>query len=267
MNTFTPQVACATNNFINDKIGWQLIQGNFVATSAFTYVTFGNFKPDAATNVQVQASGWSWNYTYLDDVSVIPAVVFSAEMGEFAGEMLENQAQLTWDTRAENGTREFAVERSIGDVNHFEVIGKVATKGSATSPADYQFADENASPTQLNYYRIQEIDQNGGGGYSSTIELHAETIVNEVKIGIYPNPVAVGEDLVLSLYSTKAQPLKVELLDLNGRVAFESQLEAAVGEGIQSLPVGTQPTGWYVLRITGAGVHTTHKVMIAPLGN
>ncbi len=264
---FTPQVSCPTNTFMNNKIGWQLLSGNFVATAAFTYVTIGNYKTDAATNIQVQASGWTWNYTYMDDVSLIPAVVLTAEMGEFDGEMHENVASLTWDTRSENGTQEFVVERSIGDVAHFEVIGKVAAKGSATNPADYQFADENASPTQLNYYRIQEVDQNGAGGYSSTIELHSEKLAHELRAAVHPNPVTAGEDLVLTIYSTKVQPLKVELIDLSGRVVFESPLEVNVGDSFQTLPIGLQPTGWYILRVTGAGVHTNQKVMIAPSGN
>ena len=81
------------------------------------------------------------------------------------------------------------------------------------------------------------------------------------------NPVTAGEDLVLSIYSTKVQPLNVELIDLSGRVVFESPLEVNVGDSFQTLPIGLQPTGWYILRVTGAGVYTNQKVMIAPSGN
>jgi hypothetical protein len=264
---FTPQVSCATNTFMNDKIGWQLLSGNFVATAAFQYVTIGNYKSDAATNIQVQASGWTWNYTYMDDVSLVPAVVLTAEMGDFSGEMLETSAELVWDTRSEQGTQEFVVERSVGDVHHFQVVGKVAANGSPNGPAQYRFSDAGASQSQLNYYRIQEVDQNGAGGYSSTIELHSVTMPNEFKASVYPNPVATGQDLVLSLYSTKAEPLKVELIDLNGRLVYESDFEGNIGESIQSLSIGAQPTGWYVLRITGAGVHMTQKLMVVATEN
>ncbi|HEX2900091.1 MAG TPA: T9SS type A sorting domain-containing protein, partial [Bacteroidia bacterium] len=180
-----------------------------------------------------------------------------------SGEMLEDHAQLAWDTRSEQGTRHFVVERSIADVAHFEAIGTVTATGGTTSPAQYQFSDPNASKTQLNYYRIQEVDQNGAGGYSNTIELHSESLLNELKVTVHPNPVAAGEDLMLSIHSTKAQAIMAEVVDLNGRKVAESALEVNVGEGLHRLNIGAAAPGWYVVRLTGSGVRVHAKVMVA----
>lgn len=258
----TPQVACPTNTFINDKIGWMAVSGNFVATAAFQHITFGNFKTDAATNVQVQPSGWTWNYTYLDDVSVTPAVILSAELRDFTGMAIDAGAALQWQSASEVGTASYAIERSVGDVLHFETIGMVSATGGPDAAAEYEFLDAGFQPNQLNYYRLREIDQNGAGGFSSTIELHTDQLVNEVKVVTYPNPVSEGDHLMLALQSNKEQSLRIEIMDLTGRIVFMQQVDVAVGENLLDVPTDGLSPACYVARVTGQGILEASKFMV-----
>ncbi|MFN8393056.1 MAG: T9SS type A sorting domain-containing protein [Bacteroidia bacterium] len=257
-----PQVSNPTNNFINSWTNWLPVTGNFVATAGMRYMTIGNFKADALTNVQVMPSGWSWNYTYADDFSVTPAVILSAQMGEFSGEVQNDVADLNWDTQSEVGTISYSVERSIGDLNHFEEIGVVSAKGSPEQAAAYSFSDPGFQPSKLNYYRLKEIDQNGAGGYSQTIELHTDGLVNEVSVIAYPNPINAGDVLRLNVKSNMEQALKLEVMDMTGRLVVTQELDVIVGDNVVDMGTEGLNPACYIARVTGQDVLETAKFMV-----
>ncbi|CAN5562615.1 hypothetical protein BH11BAC1_BH11BAC1_04110 [soil metagenome] len=70
---FNPQVMAS--GFISDSSGWVKISGTFMATSAYNYITIGNFYDDANTSTQVNPNGSSapgcyGAYYFVDDVTV-----------------------------------------------------------------------------------------------------------------------------------------------------------------------------------------------------
>ena len=259
----TPQVSNAPGNYINSWVNWLPVSGTFVATAGMQYMTIGNFRDDGSTGVQVQSSGWGWNYTYADDFSVTPTVVLSADMGDFSGELVDAAAVLHWDTRSELGTQSFAIERSVGDLLHFEQIGTQTAVGGPDMPAAYTFADPGFQPAQLNYYRIQEIDQNGGGGYTQTIELHSDALVNALTVSAFPNPLASGEALSLEIGSTKAQLAQLDLVDLQGRTVLQYETDLQVGTNMLQISPGELPSGCYLLIVSASGQRALKRVMIA----
>lgn len=259
---FVPQVANPTGNYINSWVNWLPVTGSFVATAGLQYLTIGNFKTDAATGVQVQASGWSWNYTYLDDISVTPTVILSADMGPLSGVAEAAGARLDWHTLAERGTQRFEVERSIGDLMHFEQIGTVPASGGAAITTDYAFHDSGFMPAKLNYYRIKEVDHNGEGGYSETIALQTDALVNEVTMKAYPNPLAVGADLFAEISSSKEQSGQLDMVDLHGRVIHTFDLDLVPGVNALQISLGDLATGWYVARVRAGDLLAHQKIMV-----
>lgn len=257
-----PQVSNPNNNYINSWTNWLPVTGNFVATPGMRYLTIGNFKNDASTNVFTMPSGWSWNYTYADDISVVPAVILTAQMGEFVGEVQDNSALLSWDSQSEVGTVSYAVERSVGDLNHFEQVGTVTATGGHEQPANYSFMDAGFQPSKLNYYRLKEIDQNGAGGYSQTIELHTDALESEVHLLAYPNPVAAGDRLMLNVQSNMEQTLKLEVIDLTGRLIFTQALDLMQGDNMLDMPTDELSPACYVVRVSGQDVLETAKFMV-----
>tara|TARA_B100000809_G_scaffold184866_1_gene182898 strand:- start:516 stop:3248 length:2733 start_codon:yes stop_codon:yes gene_type:complete len=66
----TPTVDNATNNYMDDHTGWQLITGVFVATGGEQYLTIGNFRNDANTNYNINSGSGNYSYIFVDDVSL-----------------------------------------------------------------------------------------------------------------------------------------------------------------------------------------------------
>jgi hypothetical protein len=70
---YTAQINNLSGNIISDSSAWTLIQGNFIAQGGEQFLTIGNFKTDANTNVSTRFAGASYivAYYYIDDVSVV----------------------------------------------------------------------------------------------------------------------------------------------------------------------------------------------------
>jgi len=69
---YTPQINNPAGNFLTDKINWTLISGTFTAVGGESYITIGNFKDDANTDLLNVGGASASSYYYIDDVSVIP---------------------------------------------------------------------------------------------------------------------------------------------------------------------------------------------------
>ena len=69
-----PIIANPSGHYISNKNSWISISGNFIADSAYQYITIGNFKNDLNTDTLFVGGGY-WGlysdaYYYLDDVCV-----------------------------------------------------------------------------------------------------------------------------------------------------------------------------------------------------
>ena len=68
-----PQVVNFNNPIIADTLNWIKVSGVFKAQGGEQYLTLGNFKDNAHTNIlQIQSNGYGGAGYYIDDVSVIP---------------------------------------------------------------------------------------------------------------------------------------------------------------------------------------------------
>jgi len=78
IDAFSQANPIAINNFaqivdttiIRDTVGWTLIQGSFVADSAYKYLSIGNFFDNAHTDTDRILNGWLRVYYCVDEVSV-----------------------------------------------------------------------------------------------------------------------------------------------------------------------------------------------------
>jgi hypothetical protein len=69
---YNPQVQNPAGHILNDGSQWEVIQGSFVAQDGEAYITIGNFKNDAASNVQLVDPNHYFivSYYFVDNISV-----------------------------------------------------------------------------------------------------------------------------------------------------------------------------------------------------
>lgn len=69
---------------------------------------------------------------------------------------------LTWATSKKRDNSHFEIERSIGGVESFEKVGKIAGRDWTETISHYSFEDRNLPAFQENiFYRIKQVDFNG----------------------------------------------------------------------------------------------------------
>jgi hypothetical protein len=166
----------------------------------------------------------------------------------FTAEPRQHSVGLQWTTATEQNERFFAVQRSP-DAADWTTIGQVAAAGNSDNTLQYNFVDQQPL-TGTNYYRLQEVDDNGASVYSAVRD--AKFAGSTLAINWYPNP--VRDRLTITSGSTLRS---VQLATLDGHVlqAFDGFASG------QSLDLSRYPFGIYFLIIrTADGETRTAKI-------
>lgn len=154
-----------------------------------------------------------------------------------------SQSLLQWDTRAQSGTKGYAVERSA-DGSSFTRIGWVeVTPGSSNR---YSFTD--IAPLKgINYYRVAEEAHSGNRTHSAVRTLDFS---NAKLAEIYPNPFAD----VLQVKLPAGTPGVLIINEASGKKVVESKLDMQVNRiELKHLAPGTYS---YVLMFAGGRKET-----------
>jgi hypothetical protein len=166
----------------------------------------------------------------------------------FTASRQDNTALLQWQTAQEENTREFLVQRSP-DGSAFSTIGTVAAAGNSSITLDYAFAD--GSPLAgNNYYRLEEVDQDGYTTYTSVRLLNFSSSAQQ-----------------LIWYATGYKTAEVCLIqgsnefytltDITGQTLRQGQLSRGKTD------ISGLPAGLYVVKVlTVAGQALTTKVLL-----
>lgn len=102
----------------------------------------------------------------------------------------DNQAvQLNWSSKLPIGTGHFEVERSVGDISRFIVVGKLPITDWETKDFNYDFTDGTLPKNHgWIYYRIKFIPNVGQPIYTLTIKVEIPLAQSEKKWSAFPNP-------------------------------------------------------------------------------
>lgn len=147
------------------------------------------------------------------------------ELTYFYGEVEDGKINLYWGTATELNNYGFFIERSLNDSSSFSEIGFVMGHGTSFSPKDYSFRDTTANLNEVYFYRLKQMDNDGGIKYSWIIRVPEVTRVNFIskmeentKFGIYPNP--SNEEVNVIVEVDKPGFASLILYDSNGRKLF-----------------------------------------------
>jgi Secretion system C-terminal sorting domain len=122
--------------------------------------------------------------------SIMPLPVQLFTFG--ANLLTDNEILVSWVTLSEIDNDYFEVERSTYGYN-WRLIGTVDGAGSSSQISDYFFIDDQPL-IGVNYYRLKQIDLNGGYEYSWVVR---EDIKASSDLYLYPNP--ASNQLIVSL--------------------------------------------------------------------
>lgn len=173
----------------------------------------------------------------------------------FFGEKLKNNTvKLTWNVN-EIDNHFYVVERSL-DAQKFSTIGEVAASKDPGNNHTYNFID--AQPfASTNFYRIKQVDKNGGYSYSSIV-----TISFDESIGswvVYPNPTS---DVVNLFSNANYKNLQVSVYDAIGKLVH-TQIKQNVNRGeVIKVSLLSFAKGVYSVKVQATNTESITKKII-----
>ena len=150
----------------------------------------------------------------LTEVEGACLAVLPVELSHFSGKEIDGNVYLSWQTLSEIANDYFQLEQSI-DGKDFRLIGIVQGNSTISTKQDYLFV--HTRPAEgLNYYRLKQVDFDGGYEYSNIISIKIES--NEIIV--QPNPTAgiveiKGELKEAALKITDGLGRLVKIIDLS----------------------------------------------------
>jgi hypothetical protein len=178
------------------------------------------------------------------DLAILPVTFVN-----FSGIHNGNSNKLTWITSTEQNNLGFEVERSI-DGQNFSNLGFVNTLaigGNSTTNLTYNFTDNKINTASVLYYRLRQLDINNQSNYSDIVKLKGEKVSGLTIDGIAPNP--VQNSLVASISSPSKNIVRVQVLDIAGRVLQTQQVKILEGNNVFSVNVSLLSKGIYLLKV------------------
>lgn len=168
--------------------------------------------------------------------------------GTFTAVKKQEKVYLNFTVIQQINNDKFVVERSLDNQN-FLPISIIKGDMNTSIIKSYQLIDElngDVLEAQKWYYRIKQIDADGGYAYSITRVLQETTsIKSSVENGPVAYPVPCNESLNL-LFTSSESPTNVQVFNHIGNLILELKVNA----GVENLVLETQewPVGIYIIK-------------------
>ncbi len=143
-----------------------------------------------------------------------------------------NGVAVQWQVTNEQNVAGYKVEKSSDGIE-FTSIAAIAPSGKSSSI--YNWLDA-AVAIGVNYYRIEEIDNNGTINYSQVIEVSVTK--GSSSISVYPNPVVSGV-IGLQMNNMTSGNYNIRLINNFGQTVFSSRINHNEGNATESISVGS----------------------------
>jgi len=153
--------------------------------------------------------------------------------------------KIEWATQSEINNDYFRIERS-DDGFDFEVVGTVDGSGNSQLVNAYSFIDESQD-LDLSYYRIVQVDYNGGEDVIETMIITCEDINSLEIVELYPNP--TRSDITINIVSPNRDEVMLALYDASGKLIYNDGLSINEGYNLVNIPVDQYRAGVYLIKI------------------
>jgi len=157
----------------------------------------------------------------------------------------DEAVNLSWQVSYEIHTVRYVVERSTDGINFSDISSTPFREGNALNNT-YQFTDNNLPAIGGTiYYRIRELDGDGGAVYSKIVSVQQNTLAS--RLSVYPNPARTS--VTVSYNHSVGGMVSLRLFDLKGSMLWQQQQMAAAGQNsVQIDYIRNVPAGVYILQ-------------------
>lgn len=248
----------AAHEWIDENAPFNTGGGNaFGPATSLLYAETTNETTNGTDALVTRLNGQGERFTLdIVDDSLSPApscFPFPFDILDIAATPVNNNfIRINWSTVNEINSDGFQLERSENGI-YFNPIGDQDTKapnGTSQVPLYYDHNDFNVYPNVLYYYRVKQIDVDGGYKYSSVV--NAMLTPDGVHIGAaYPNP--TNGELNVNIYAPEGDNFKFAIYNMLGQEIYVKSFDLPAGNSVTTLDLSALSYGSYQLVVKQGG--------------
>ena len=169
--------------------------------------------------------------------------------------------KLTWATLSEINNDFFEVQRAIDDSDQFEVIGIVEGSGNSSWLTSYGLNDKQIIRSGTYYYRLRQVDFNGGYEFSDIVAIDV-SLSHKSELIIFPNPAANFAQV--QVYVDHKDVATLSMTDMLGKEVM-LPTEHSLDQGFNSININTSqiPNGSYLVTMVVGNKYSYRVVTVA----
>lgn len=224
-------------NYSNPASGWTIMKRSPSAVGAWA---LDGTCVVTSTVGATQRTGMSGFSDFATAQSGLPLPI---ELIRFDASSHSGKVVTKWETASEVNNDYFIVERST-DAITFSKIGIVNGAGTTSEHNLYSLTD--LSPVVgLNYYRLKQVDFDGGYTFSDIVAVKVNGSVNDITI--YPNP--ANSVIRFDFSSESTSIIHVEVVDIMGKVVMSELKKFRKESGEMVMDIKNLSDGVYYLKV------------------
>ncbi len=163
---------------------------------------------------------------------------------DFVAELTEEKARIEWTTASEVNNDYFVIQRM--QESGWESIGEVHGFGTTNKVHYYQYDDYEIDMSLAAFYRLKQVDIDGGIDYSKVIDI--EPI--ELKGHKY-SFMNIGNNIRIGFEDDHLEQTTIYVINTSGQHVNSYEFEEIHNGQELSIDLGDLSKGWYVIGIVG----------------
>ena len=158
------------------------------------------------------------------------------------------EVEVSWTNATESDVLQYVVERSANG-QQFAELTKVNNVKNDGEKVNYRSADLQPL-NKANYYRIKAVETTGRVLYSSVVKIEVSS--SATSLGLYPNPVMQGAQVMLQVNGVSAGKYDVRVYNAAAQLVHHEAITVNGTSSTQSIAVAQFQKGMYVMEVSGA---------------
>lgn len=169
---------------------------------------------------------------------------------------MDGRNVLNWSTASETDNAYFVIEKCVDAANFYE-IATINGDSATNTASSYSYTDETANTVTV-YYRIKQVNTDGGYQYFNTIS--STNCTNENEFGA--NQFVFNDNaLQFNVITSAKENIDISLYDYRGSLIANKKINAEKGINAVTLDNVYVSNGMYFLNITGTNKAFNTKVV------
>ncbi|MBK9531934.1 MAG: T9SS type A sorting domain-containing protein [Chitinophagaceae bacterium] len=177
-----------------------------------------------------------------------PGVALPVTLLSFTGYQKDKYGVLEWKTGSEYNSKGFELEKSY-DGSNFTKIAYVAGAGNTALPQQYKYQDK-IKLTNIQYYRLKQVDQDQRFVYSNTVVLRSNES-GELQLLSVTNPFFSSVNMMFS--KPPVGIMQIRIIDMNGRQLYSTTRMPGNTSIVEFGIPAVLSSGSYVLQVEAGG--------------